>query len=223
MTGNPLWNDNKGGVSPIPPASLFAVVDDVNNFRKPYGTSLPDFFGGLGNTFTYKNWELNAFLSFSYGGKMINGAKATLLTYATADAANLSTDILDHWLVPGHVTAIPKLANASITTSPGSASSTMDFTTSRTISRFLEDASYLRLRTLSLAYNVKPEKLLRATRNTVRSIQIFASASNLFTLTKYTGLDPEVNAFGSSALQSGYDEITMPQNKMYQLGFNVGL
>ncbi|MDH7460145.1 TonB-dependent receptor [Chitinophagaceae bacterium 26-R-25] len=223
MTGNPLWNDNKGGVSTIPPASLFAVVNDVNDFRKPYGTSLPDFFGGLGNTFTYKNWELNAFLSFSYGGKMINGAKATLLTYATADAANLGTDILDHWLVPGHTTDIPKLANASITTSPGSASSTMDFTTSRTISRFLEDASYLRLRTLSLAYNVRTEKLMRATKNTVRTVQIFARASNLFTLTKYTGLDPEVNAFGSSALQSGYDEITMPQNKMYQVGFNVGL
>jgi hypothetical protein len=99
----------------------------------------------------------------------------------------------------------------------------MDFTTSRTLSRFLEDASYLRLRTLSLAYNVRTDKLLRATKNTVRTVQIFARGTNLFTLTKYTGLDPEVNAFGSSALQSGYDEITMPQNKMFQVGFNVGL
>lgn len=222
MTGNPLWYDNKGAISETPPASLFAVVDDVNDFRRSYGTSLPDYYGGIGNTIHYKEWELNAFCSFSAGGKMINGSRAALLTYATENAPNLSTEILERWLIPGHQTDIPKLVNRSITTSPGSASSIRDFTTSRTNSRFLEDASYLRLRTLMLSYNVRPETLGRLTRGALRQCQFFLRGTNLLTVTGYSGLDPEVSAFGSSALQSGYDELTMPQTKSIQFGLNLG-
>lgn len=222
MTGNPLWYDNKGLLSTTPPASLFAVVDDVNDFRRSYGSSLPDYYGGIGNVFTYKNWELNAFFSFSAGGKMINGSRASLLTYSTEKAPNLSEEILQRWLIPGHETVIPKLVNKSITASPGSTSSIRDFTTSRTNSRFLEDASYLRLRTVMLAYSVSPAVLQRLTRNGLRQLQVFARATNLFTITGYSGLDPEVSAFGSSALQSGYDELTMPQNKSIQFGINLG-
>jgi len=54
-------------------------------------------------------------------------------------------------------------------------------------------------------------------------LQLFVRGTNLWTLTKYSGLDPEVSAFGSSAIQSGYDELTMPQNKMIQFGINLGL
>lgn len=224
MTGDPLWSDGKGNASIVPPASRFADVPDVNVFRSPYGTSLPDFFGGMGHIIAYKNWELNAFLSFSEGNKMINGSLASLLTYATEDANNLSTRILDYWLVPGHETDIPRLVNHSITASPASGTSGIrDYTVSRTSSRFLEDASYLRLRTVSLMYSLKPATLHLLKLNKARSLQFFIRATNLFTLTGYTGPDPEVNAFGSSAIQSGYDELTMPQNKLYQFGINLGL
>ena len=56
MTGNPMWNDGKGGISYTPPAARFAEVPDVNIFRTSYGSSLPDFYGGFRNTRTYKNW-----------------------------------------------------------------------------------------------------------------------------------------------------------------------
>lgn len=225
MSGNPVWGDAKGGSSEIPPASRFQQVADVNVFRQTYGTSFPDFYGGMGHTLYYKSWQLDAFCSFSVGGKMINGSKATLLTYTTEDATNLDARILGHWLVPGHVTDIPKLVNRSVTVPNGSTTSTSiyDYTTSRTNSRFLENAGYLRLRTLTLAYNVNTARLQQATHNSIRSLQVFVRGTNLFTLTGYSGLDPEVNAFGSSALQSGYDELTMPQNKLYQVGFNIGL
>lgn len=223
-TGSPLWNDYKGGSSPVPPASLYAVVPDVNVFRRTYGTALPDFFGGVGQNFIYKNWELNAFASFSVGGKMINGSLASLLTYTTEDANNLSTRILDRWLVPGHVTDIPRLVNPSVTTAQGTTTGSIsDYTTSRTNSRFLEDASYLRLRTLSLAYNFDETKLKNQINGVLRSLKLFVRATNLLTLTGYSGIDPEVNAFGSSAIQSGYDELTMPQNKLLQFGINIGL
>ncbi|MFC3196658.1 SusC/RagA family TonB-linked outer membrane protein [Parapedobacter deserti] len=222
-TGDPLWRDHSGNVSHVPPASLFAQVDDVNDFRKVYGTSLPLFWGGMGNTLRYKSWELDVFFSFSVGGKMINGSRATLLTYATDDANNLSREILNYWKITGDETDVPRLANRSITTSPGSASSVRDFTTGRTNSRFLEDASYLRMRTVNVGYQLPAAVLQRVPGQAVRSLQLFLRGTNLFTLTGYSGVDPEVNAFGSSALQSGYDELNMPQNKLVELGINIGL
>jgi len=224
MSGNPLWGDGKGGSSIVPPASRYLEVPDVNVFRRSYGTSLPDFYGGMGHVVSYQNWQMDAFFSFSLGGKMVNGSKATLLTYATEDAGNLDTRILNYWLVPGHQTAIPRLVNRSITIPNGSTTTSIyDYTTSRTNSRFLENSSYLRMRTLTLSYNVSPASLQKTTRSAIRSLQVFVRGTNLLTLTGYSGLDPEVNAFGSSALQSGYDELTMPQNKLYQFGFNIGL
>ena len=223
-TGNPVWGDGKGGKTTVPPASLFAQVPDVNVFRQPYGSSLPDYFGGMSHSFIYKGWELDAFISFSIGAKMINGSLASLLTYTTADANNLSTDILNHWLVPGHVTDIPRLVNSSVTSAAGTTSGSIyDYTTSQTNSRFLEDASYMRLRTISLSYSMNAKLLQQLTRNGLHSLKIFARATNLYTLTGYSGLDPEVNAFGSSAIQSGYDELNMPQNKLIQFGINIGL
>lgn len=223
-TGNPLWGDEKGGSSNRPPASLYAQVTDVNDFRRTYGTALPDYFGGMSNTFIYKEWELSAFASFSIGSKMINGSLATLLTYTTEDANNLSTRILDRWLIPGHDTDIPKLVNASVTNAPGSAAAGVsDYTASRTNRRFLEDASYLRLRTLNLAYNFDEGKLKNVSKGVLRSLRVFVRATNLLTITSYSGIDPEVNSFGSSAVQSGYDELTMPQNKLVQFGINIGL
>ncbi len=221
-TGNPLWRDHTGGVSDVPPASLFAQVEDVNDFRKVFGTSFPVVWGGLGNTVRYRNWDLDVFVSYSIGGKMINGSRATLLTYATDEATNLSREILGHWMVAGALTDVPRLANRSITASPGSTASIRDFTTSRTNSRFLEDASYLRVRTINLGYGLPAQALQRFPGGAVRSLQVFVRGTNLFTLTGYSGVDPEVNAFGSSALQSGYDELTMPQNKMVELGINIG-
>jgi TonB-linked SusC/RagA family outer membrane protein len=224
MTGDPIWDDGKGNGSIVPPASRFADVPDVNVFRKVYGSSMPDFFGGMGHVLRYRNWELNAFLSFSVGNKMINGSLASLLTYATEDANNLSKRILNYWLVPGHETEIPRLVNHSITASPTSGTSSIrDYTVSRTNSRFLEDGSYLRLRTVSLTYQLNAATLDRLHISKIKSLRFFVRGTNLFTITGYSGLDPEVSAFGSSAIQSGYDELTMPQTRLYQFGINLSL
>ncbi len=224
MTGDPLWRDADGNISNVPPASKWRVVDDVNVNRKPYGTSMPDFYGGFGNIISFRNFEMNAFISFSQGGKMINGSRATLLTYSTKDANNLSTEILNYWKIPGMETTIPRLTNPSITKPYGVSSPSdayYDYTTSRTITRFLEDASYIRLRTLVFTYTF--DKKITGRIKGLNSLRVYIKATNLFTLTKYSGIDPEVNAFGSSAIMSGYDELTMPQAKVIQFGINMGL
>ncbi len=209
-TGNPMWEYKDGSVSTTPPAANYATSQD-NKFV--YGTSLPTFYGSLNNNISYKNIELDFMFTFAVGSKMMNSTRATLLGYALDNANNLSKEITQFWQMPGQVTDIPKLNNSSIING-------YDYTTSVTSTRFLENNSYLRLKTLTLAYSV-PQKLLNSTKF-FRQLRFFITATNIFTVTKYSGLDPEVSAFGSSSLSSGYDNMTMPQSRSYQFGIRAG-
>jgi hypothetical protein len=113
------------------------------------------------------------------------------------------------WQIPGQKTDIPKLNNNSVING-------YDYTTAITTTRFLENNSYLRLKNLTLTYNV-PQSFLVKTK-VFRQLRLFATLTNLFTITKYSGLNPEVSAFGSSATAAGYDNSTMPQSRSYQFG-----
>lgn len=210
ITGNPLWIYKDGSISQVAPASD-NTISEKNKFIMGVGT--PDFYGGITNSFMYKGFELNFLVTFSSGGKMFNNTKAQLMTYSTTDANNLDKDILKFWQIYGHNTDVPKLKNASIT-------SNYDYTTSSTIDRFLEDNSFVRLKNIELAYSVPANVLAKS--NHFKQIRVFVLATNLLTLTKYSGLDPEVSAFGSSALSAGYDNLTMPQTRGLQVGLRLG-
>ena len=209
MTGDPLWRYADGSISKIPPASDYAR-SQYNKFV--CGTAMPDVYGSFTNTLMYKDFELNFMFTFALGSRMMNSTRATLLTYTQSDACNLGTEILEMWQIPGQQTDIPKLNNASVLNG-------YDYTTSITTTRFLENNSYLRLKTLTLTYNV-PQRFLLKTKF-IRQFRIFATFTNLFTITKYSGLDPEVSAFGSSATAAGYDNSTMPQSRSYQFGIRA--
>ena len=144
---------------------------------------------------------------------MLNGTASLLNTYTTTEAYNLSPDVLNYWKKEGDNTNQPALFNTSIT-------QTNNYTTSRTSSRFYEDASFIRMKRLVLAYFL-PKQIVSKWK--LESIKIFAQATNLFTITNYSGVDPEVSAFGSSSLLSGYDEVTMPQSKSFSLGLRINL
>lgn len=207
-TGNPLWEYKDGTVSTVPPASQWAIS---NSNKFVMGTSLPTFYGSLKNNVTWKNVELDVFLNFCVGSHMMNATRATLLTY-TQDAGNLGSEILNMWQMPGQKTDIPKLKNASII-------GAYDYTTSITSDRFLENNSYLRLKTLTLAYRF-PQALLQRT-HVLQQLRLYVTMTNLLTLTGYSGLDPEVSAFGSSVTSSGYDNSTMPSSRSYQFGISA--
>lgn len=209
-TGNPLWMYKDGTVSQVAPASN-NQTSNANKFIM--GVATPDFYGGLNNSLLYKGFEFNFLFTFSAGGRMFNNSKAQLMTYSTKDANNLDVDILKFWQIYGHNTGVPKLANASIT-------GNYDYTASSTTTRFLEDNSFIRLKNIEIAYSV-PSEVLRKW-NAFKQLRVFAQASNLFTLTKYSGLDPEVSAFGSSATGAGYDNLTMPQTRAYIFGIRLG-
>ncbi|MEZ4931718.1 MAG: TonB-dependent receptor [Saprospiraceae bacterium] len=216
-TGNPIWLNADGEETTIPPGSENETA--IRNLsRRAYGTHLPDVFGGWDNTIFYKGFSLRAFFSYALGGQLINGTRAQLLTYSLTDANNLSREVLDYWQVEGDETDIPRLINASIRSSSNSLT---DFTASRTSSRFLENASFVRLKDLTFSYRFLGEKLERL--KYLSRLEIYLQATNIWTWTKYSGLDPEVSDFGSSTLRGGYDELTMPQLKSIVFGVKVGL
>ena len=208
--GNPVWILADGTKTEVPPASNYAT--SAAN-KKVYGTALPKFYGSLTNSFEYKGIELNFMFTFSCGGRMINATKATLYTYTTADANNLHKDRRNAWQMYGQKTDMPKLNNSSVI-------GNYDYTTAVTSSRFLEKSDYLRLRNLEVAYRVPQNKLRKL--KVFNNIRASVIMTNLFTITSYSGVDPDVSAFGSSALASGYDYLTMPQTKSYQMSLLLG-
>ena len=223
--GNPLWMGTNGKSTETPFPVNSSYDSNYLTQRVASGDAMPKWFGGLDNTFTYKGWEMDVFFSFSLGNKMFNGAKATLYNYTSssfsnAQINNLSPDLLNYWKISGQQSSIPGLINASNNANAGFGSS-FDYTLGRDISRFLEDASYAKLRYVTLAYNLSTKTVKRM--KYLSSLKIYVQANNLFTITKYTGLDPEVSAYGSSALNSGFDELTLAAPRTYTVGIKLGL
>jgi hypothetical protein len=112
---------------------------------------------------------------------------------------------LTRWQKEGDATEVPRLSaagnNAAIIPS-----------------RFLEDGSFLRLRNLSIGYSLPKNLLFKLNLSTLR---VYFSASNLFTITKYKGVDPEVNVGNGDQNILGYDQAIAPQPKILQAGFNL--
>ena len=119
------------------------------------------------------------------------------------DFRNQSKAVLDRWRRPGMVTDIPRVGNVE---------------NIHNSTRFVEDGSYLRLKTATLAYSFDRQMIGRLG---LSRVQLYVTGQNLITLTKYSGYDPEVNAYGSSSVQLGIDYGTYPQSKAVIFGLNV--
>lgn len=167
------------------------------------GHSLPLHFGGFTNNFTFANFDLNVFLQWSYGNDIMNAnrivfdgnglGKSFLEQYASYD---------DRW-EPTNTNS----KNFRVNGYYGGGYS----------SRTVENGSYLRVKTISLGYNI-PKSVLN--RYKIKTFRIYASAQNLFTITKYSGLDPEVNTY-NSVLTGGFDYSPYPRAKTIVFGINA--
>lgn len=152
-------------------------------------SSLPDLYGGITNTFYYKNFDLSLFFYFSVGGKVVDTNYASLMQAgAGANGLNWSVDILDRWTPENTGASVPKVTSETNYWSSGS-------------TRFLYDASYLRLRNVTLGYKL-PERII--SKAGLKSVRIYLKGDNLFTLTKHKGLDPGMylNGVTSNGLSS---------------------
>ena len=208
--GQPLgqfWGYISDGVNPQTGDIMYRDTNGdgrITTSDKTYiGDPNPDFTFGMTNDFSYKNFSLSIFLQGSYGNDIYNASRIEM--EAMYNWRNQSTAVLDRWRTPGQVTDIPRAL-----------SSTNNILAS---TRWIEDGSYLRVKSVTLSYNVPIENLKRYG---IRRIQPYFTAQNLLTWTSYKGFDPEVNQFANSNQPVfGIDWGTYPQTKTFIFGLNL--
>ncbi len=176
------------------------VIDGAD--KSVIGNPNPKFTYGLNNNLNYKNWTLTLFLQGVHGNDVFNATK--IETEAMNDFRNQSVVVLNRWTTPGQKTDIPKAVYGDVSNS--------DIST-----RFVENGSYLRLKSATLGYTL-PKGILG--RLGLSNAGIYVTGENLFTITNYSGYDPESSAFsGNGAF--GIDFGSYPQVRQIILGLNV--
>ncbi|MEF9479506.1 hypothetical protein OWR28_18795 [Chryseobacterium sp. 1B4] len=182
--------------------SKAAVLDNLKD-RKILGNSLPKYFGAFNVKFRFYDFDFGTTIRFSGGNKIFNATRRDLMTL---NFNNNSTEILGRWQSPSNPGDgnTPKLFFAD---------NTLSNLTSNASSRFLEDASFIKFDIISLGYNF-PKNILNSIG--VKSARIYCQAQNAFIITRYRGLDPEMES-------SGVDLNGTPRQRVFSMGINVSL
>lgn len=175
------------------------IIDD--NDREVIGNPNPEFFGGITNRIIYKKFQLEALLTFSKGNDVFNHLRYKLESVSGVE--NQLQSVVNRWRNEGQVTDMPK---ASFGDPMGN---------SRFSNRWIEDGSYLRLRSVTLSYQLPLKE------GFVKNLTVYATGNNLLTFTKYMGYDPEFSASPSPFAQ-GIDTGLDPQFRSATLGVKLG-
>jgi TonB-linked SusC/RagA family outer membrane protein len=177
--------------------------------RTIMGNPHPDFTYGLNLNLGYRNWDLTVFAQGSQGNKIFNYVR--YWTDFNTFQGNRSKDILyNSWKKQGDVAKLPRLNSG-------------DATSQQVSSYFIEDGSYMRIKNIQLTYTVPASWLKRVG---LTSAQLYVQGQNLFTITKYSGLDPDINLRNSGNdnqdIHMGIDEGAYPVAKSYLVGVRIG-
>ena len=176
------------------------------------GSFIPKFTYSFNLGANYKGFGLTVFFQGVQGNKIYNALRTT--TEGMVRFFNAGTSVLDAWTPQNTNTNVPR----AISSDPNQ--------NARPSTRFLEDGSYLRLKNIVLSYTVPASSLQLITKGAIKSFNIYISAQNILTFTKYSGYDPEVGnrtpgISGTGQLTNGVDYAVYPQPKAYQIGINV--
>ena len=193
----------------------------TENDKTVIGNAYPKFYGGINNTFTYKDFDLSIFLTYSFGNDVFNATKLTntktaLQNKNVLDIANSS----NRWVVVNK--------KGELITDPQEMA---DINKGKTVAAVydneigdtyihswaVEDGSYLKLSNITLGYTF-PRKML--SKIGIRKLRLYATGSNLLTWTKYSGFDPEVSTMGSG-LTPGVDFGAYPKSRSFVFGINL--
>ncbi|MDR1342491.1 MAG: SusC/RagA family TonB-linked outer membrane protein [Prevotellaceae bacterium] len=180
------------------------AADNVINEqdRAVIGDPNPDFFGSIVSRMQWKRLTLNAVLTFSYGNDVYNALRASVESMTGAE--NQTVAVNNRWSKEGHVTSTPRAVWGD------------PMGNARFSDRWIEDGSYIRLKSLSLSYDIPLRMSL------IKGLQVYATANNLLTFTRYLGYDPEFSAM-QSPLYYGIDTGVAPQPRTILLGVKLGL
>ncbi|MEJ6980090.1 TonB-dependent receptor [Pedobacter sp. P351] len=197
----------------VDPQTGDAVFEDLDKDgkltqadRQLMGNLIPKFFGGLTNKVSYKGFDLNVLFTYQYGNKVFNFNKYILEGGGTRDASrSILKSQLDRWQKPGDITNTPRV------TSVGN-----NYNIEQN-SRYLEDGSFIRLKSAVIGYTLPAKVSARLKLNKVR---LYALGTNLWIQTNYTGADPETSGSAGQNLD-GLDTATPPQPRGLQFGANI--
>jgi TonB-linked SusC/RagA family outer membrane protein len=199
------------GVDPDNGDALYLGEDGkpTNSYGQATDTILgnpnPDYYGGFNNRFSYKGFDLDIQCQFVQGIDIYN--IAGFFQSVNGDFFdNQTVDQMAYWRKPGDITNIPQ---PRLYAGNGAGKS----------SRWVQDGSYLRVKSVNLGYNIDRKVLSRLR---IDNARVYVAAANLFTITNYNGYDPEVNATYIGNLNLGHDFYTPPQAKTISVGINVG-
>lgn len=210
--GDPLWEkltyDSNGKV-----IKRESTNDYTQANYQVVGKATPTFSGGLMNTLTYKSFSLNVNTNFVYGNKIYNYNRETM----DNDGAYLGYNMISmektgsklgwsRWEKEGDKATHPKLVMN------GNKSS------NSTSSRFLEDGSYFRVKNVTLSYNV-PQNIIKTVK--IQNCRVFVSGDNLFTYTKFSGMDPEVSLKTSEYSLAGIYAFNYPISRQFLVGVDL--
>ena len=173
--------------------------------RTVIGNAQPDFFGGLTNRLRWRGFELNVFFQWSYGNDILNYNRFEL--ELPTGGQNVSAELVDRWTPENPDAEYPRA------------------TRQRAIlfsDRQLEDGSYLRIKNLTFGYTF-PGLVGQSGIEWLSALKVYVSTQNLWTLTNYSGFDPEVSRYGATNLNLGEDYGVYPTAKTVMLGLNLTL
>jgi len=204
-------------------------IIDLNNDRQIIGNPTPKFTGGLNQNFTYKNWDLSAFVNFSYGNDIYNANKIEFTNGYTGNSNML--DIMNgRWRVvtaTGQTAQYVNSANQVIGIAPDQLSALNAGATIwaplKSAGAFypsswaIEDGSFLRINNITLGYTLPPVKLEWLK---ISKMRFYVTANNLHVFTKYTGYDPEVSV-STNGLTPALDYSAYPKSRSFIFGVNA--
>lgn len=209
--GDPQWEkvlrDAEGNITGTEKTKWYSEAED-----QIVGCAQPDFLGGFVNTFNFFNFEVSANLQFVVGNDVFNFTRVVMDSdgsYPDYNQMSLNNGLgWSRWEKEGDIATHPKARNGGNKNS------------NQITSRYLEDGSYLRLKNVTISYNV-PKSVLK--KCNLQSARIFLTGDNLLTYTKFSGMDPEVDLSSKlgSWILSGTYYYNYPVARLFSLGVNV--
>jgi TonB-linked SusC/RagA family outer membrane protein len=205
QTGAPLWEhlekDANGNVTSRTPTSEYADAT-----AQEVGHALPKFQGGFNTFLKYKRVSLSMNVSYMYGNDVYNFTRKFMDNDGHEPYYNLMKwkSGWSRWKTPGDVATHPSIQNSALSTENSS--------------RYLEDGSYLKLRNVTLRYEI-PQNIVKKLK--LQQLAVSFSGDNLLTLTKYWGQDPEVTITPSTYVMPGVSDFKYPPNKQYVFTLEV--
>ncbi|MEK6781897.1 MAG: TonB-dependent receptor [Bacteroidota bacterium] len=180
--------------------------------RTDLGSSIPKFYYGINLSASYMNFDLSVLLQGVSGQNVYNQGRSAMEDLRSS--SNFLTSTLGYWDGEGTSNSMPRLTVDD------------DNNNNRYSDRWIENASFMRIRNIQLGYNIPSAKLKDITKGAITKFRIYLAAQNLMTFTKYKGFDPEVTrgfSFqkGETPLSNGQDSGSGPQPRILQFGWQV--